>query len=119
VSDFRRLEVWQAARTLTREIYLSTTGFPDAEKFGLALQLRRAANSIGANIAEGMGRPSDLDALRFLGIATGSANEVEQHLVVAHDVGLMAMARSEELIAQVQRVRRMLAGLRVKISSRV
>ena len=119
MSDFRRLEVWQAARRLTREIYRGTSAFPDSEKFGLALQLRKAANSIGANIAEGMGRSSDRDALRFLSIATGSANEVEQHLVVANDVGLMTKKQSEELIAQVQRVRRMLAGLRVTISSRV
>ena len=119
MSDFRRLEVWQAARRLTREIYRGTSSFPDSEKFGLALQLRKAANSIGANIAEGMGRSSDRDALRFLSIATGSANEVEQHLVVANDVGYLTLRSSEELIARVTQVRRMLTGLRATISRRV
>jgi four helix bundle protein len=119
VSDYRRLEVWGLARGLTKAVYSSTEGFPAAERFGLALQLRKAANSIGANIAEGVGRATDRDTLRFLSFAMGSANEVEQHLVVASDVGLLAPNVAGDLIAQVQRVRRMLAGLRATISTRV
>jgi four helix bundle protein len=119
VSDYRRLEVWNLARSLTKAIYLSTQGFPPSERFGLALQLRQAANSIGANIAEGLGRASDRDTLRFLSFALGSANEVEQHLIVAADVGLLTKDVAGDLVTKVQRVRRMLAGLQTTISARV
>ena len=119
VSDYRRLEVWELARDLTIAVYSSTRGFPASERYGLALQLKKAAKSIGANIAEGVGRSSDRDTLRFLSFAIGSANEVEQHLVVASDVGLLDAEVASNLIAQVQRIRRMLAGLRTKIAGRI
>ncbi len=118
MGDYRKLEVWNLARRLTKSIYSQTETFPPTERFGLASQLRRAANSIGANISEGIGRATDPDTLRLLSVAVGSANEVEQHLVVANDVGLIPDGVTADLIGQVQRIRRMLVGLRRTIADR-
>ncbi|MGH9548185.1 MAG: four helix bundle protein, partial [Terriglobales bacterium] len=79
MEDFKDLRVWVKAYTLTLSVYKTTRGFPKEEMYGLTSQLRRAASSVGANIAEGCGRRSDGEMRRFLQIARGSANEVEYH----------------------------------------
>jgi len=63
---FEKLDVWQRSRSLTKEVYLITSKFPDSERFGLISQLRRASSSIGANIAKGMHRNTNKDKARFL-----------------------------------------------------
>jgi four helix bundle protein len=73
--------------------------------------LRRAAASIAANLAEGCGRESDSDFRRFVQIASGSACEVEYHLLLAHDLGLSDKSVYELLDGQVNEVKRMLVGL--------
>src|SRR5688572_13389103 len=75
VFRFERLEVWQDARRLSRTLYNLARSLPRAEEFALGSQLRRAAISIGANIAEGSGRNSDADFAHFLEISYGSAME--------------------------------------------
>src|SRR5262245_51790966 len=65
MQDFRKLQAWQAARELTTRIYRATAAFPSAERFGLTAQMRAAAVSIGANLAEGCGRATRADTLRF------------------------------------------------------
>jgi four helix bundle protein len=77
----------------------------------LASQLRRASASIGANLAEGCGRDSDADFRRFVQMASGSACEVEYHLLLAYDLGLIQKSVYEPLDAQVNEVKRMLVGL--------
>jgi len=86
MSNYRRLDVWKAAHQLTLQVYRETARFPTHERFGLTVQLRRAAVSIGANIAEGSGRGGK-EYARFLMIAAGSASEVEYLLLVATDLG--------------------------------
>jgi four helix bundle protein len=81
LKDFKDLKVWQKAHQLTILVYDALRHFPKDEIYGLASQLRRAAVSIGANIAEGCGRRSDGELVRFLQIARGSTAEVEHHLV--------------------------------------
>jgi len=78
------LDVWKKAVEFTVEVYRLTETFPKDERFGLTSQIRRAAVSIAANIAEGAGRKSDRDFLRFLSMAQGSASEVETEIVIAH-----------------------------------
>ena len=73
--DFRQIQVWKKAHQLTLEIYQVTARFPK-EFYGLTSQLRRAAASIAANIAEGFGRGGDIELARFLQIAIGSAYEL-------------------------------------------
>ena len=89
MKDFRRLKVWEKAHQVVLSVYRLTAQIPVEEKFGLTSQLRRASASIAANIAEACGRGGDGDFQRFLGIAMGSAREVEYFLLLAHDLGFM------------------------------
>jgi four helix bundle protein len=88
MQDFRNLEVWKWAHGLTLRTYRITEVFPKTEIFGLVSQLRRAAASIGANLAEGCGR-TQAEFARFVQIALGSASEVEYPLLLAHDLGFL------------------------------
>jgi len=76
----RDLIAWQASMQLLVEVYRVARQLPDIERYGLAAQLRRAAVSIAANIAEGFGRSARGDYLRHLSIACGSLREIETHL---------------------------------------
>ena len=81
--DFRELAVWQKAHHLTLAVYSASSSFPRNEIYALVSQLRRAASSIAANIAEGCGRGTDAEFARFRQIAMGSASETEYHLAVS------------------------------------
>jgi len=111
VQRFKDLTVWKRARDLVLRIYDATRLFPSEEKFELTRQIRRAAISICANIAEGRGRQSDRDFARFLWMAYGSANELESHLIVARDLGFLQLLEEETLERTIDEVRRMLHGL--------
>jgi four helix bundle protein len=111
VQDFRELKVWEKAHILTLEIYRATRSFPSDESYGLTSQMRRAAASIGANIAEGCGRESRPDFARFLQNAAGSASEVEYHLLLAGDLGYLSLEICGRLKESVSEVKRMLTGL--------
>jgi four helix bundle protein len=89
VGNFRTLAVWQKSYQLVLIIYRSTSGFPKAELFGMTSQMRRAAASIPASIAEGSGRGSDQELRHFCRIALGSANELEFFLLLSHDPGYL------------------------------
>ncbi|HKS16766.1 MAG TPA: four helix bundle protein, partial [Planctomycetota bacterium] len=75
--DFRKLDVWLKAHRLTLLLYRATATFPASETCGLVVQIRRAAVSIEANLAEGSGRSGDAERRRFVHIASGSASELE------------------------------------------
>jgi four helix bundle protein len=115
VQDFRNLKVWQAAHALTLDIYTWTKSFPVDERFGLTSQLRRAASSIEANLAEGCGRGSDDDFARFVQIATGSASELQCHLILAYDLGYLEPDSLHNLDDQSHRVKKMLVSLLQKL----
>src|SRR5689334_2394882 len=110
--DFRKLHVWHKAHAFTLETYMVSAGFPRDERFGLTTQLRRAAVSIGANLAEGCGRESDRELLRHVAIASGSASECECVLQIAADLHYLEPAAADALICQARELRRMLAGYR-------
>ena len=111
MQGFRQLIVWQKAHELTIEVYGVTARFPREELYALTSQLKRAAASIGANIAEGCGRGSDADFARFLLIAMGSASELEYHLLLAHDLRFLTKETYAGLNARTTEVKRMLASL--------
>ena len=87
--SFEKLDIWQLAIKLSVEIYKLTNTFPEEEKFGIVSQLRRASNSVSANIAEGVSRFSEKDKRRFIQIAYGSAVEVLSHLILSNKLGLL------------------------------
>ena len=89
MQDFRNLKVWQKAHELTLSVYSTTRGFPRDELFGVTSQMRRAASSIAANIAEGCGRTTDGGMRQSLSVAMGSATELDYHLLLARDLKLL------------------------------
>ena len=111
MNDFKDLNVWAKAHEMTLEIYRLTKSFPKEELFGLVLQMRGAAASIGANIAEGTGRRSDGEFGRFLHIARGSATELEYHLLLARDLGFLSAVAFSTLTTQTDEIQRMLTSL--------
>lgn len=111
MKDFKDLKVWVTAHELTLQIYRVTGTFPKEELFGLVSQMRRSASSIAANITEGTGRRSDGEFARFLHIARGSASEVEYHLLLAHDLGLISHTDFGGLTRRADEVQRMLTSL--------
>jgi len=117
MQDFRNLRVWRAAHEATLLVYRTTDAFPSDEAFGLTSQLRRAAASIGATIAEGCGRSSDADTRRCLHIALGSACETLNHALLARDLGLLDDERFALVESHLAPVRRMLVRLIERISA--
>lgn len=108
---FEKLTVWQSARRLSGEIYAVTQSFPKEEMFGLTSQIRRAAVSIVANIAEGSGRNSDADFAHFLEIAYGSSMELAALLYVAGDAGRLPIDARDVLLGLVGEVSAQLTAL--------
>ncbi len=86
-NSFKDLVVWQRAVQLSLAIYKLTASFPDAERFGLTNQLRRASVSVASNIAEGYGKSTKGEYFLFLGHARGSNFEVQTQLVIADGLG--------------------------------
>ncbi len=112
VRNYRELKVWQAAMDLAERCYLVTKGFPKDELFGMTSQIRRAAVSVPANIAEGQGRRSRKEFLHFLSTARGSLMELETHLILCQLVGLLEAQDVEALLSLADEISRMLSGLR-------
>jgi four helix bundle protein len=111
LNDFKELKVWKKAHATTIHLYKLTRQFPREELYGLTSQIRRAASSIGANIAEGCGRKSDGEMARFLHIARGSAVELECHLLLSRDLELMSAESFDVLERGVDEIQRMLTSL--------
>lgn len=109
---FEKLEVWQLAIEFSDDIYKATRSFSADERFGLTNQLRRAAVSIAADIAEGSGRFSDRDFVRFIEIAYGSLMETVSHMKIAQRQSFLADESATSLYATADRLARMLSGLR-------
>ncbi len=107
----KNLQVWRKSIGFVKDIYLITRAFPKEEMFGLTSQLRRAAVSIPSNIAEGNGRGSKKDLIRFLYIAIGSAAEIETQLIICHEIGLLNGNDFDRLINQDHEIIRMVTAL--------
>jgi len=105
--SFRDLLVWRKAHEFVLAVYQFTDPFPRREIFGLAHQMRRAAVSIPANIAEGFAKRSKPDKVRFLNIAEGSLEESRYYLILAQDLGY---GNSEQLMGQLEEVSRLLTA---------
>jgi four helix bundle protein len=111
IRSFKDLEVWQMSMTLAADCYRLTKDFPREEMYSMTAQIRRAAASVPANIAEGHGRQSTGSFVQFLRIAQGSLKELETHLLLAVRVGFTTQERIDPLLEPCQRVGRMLRAL--------
>lgn len=118
MKDFRNLKVWERSHSLVLKIYELSRRFPKEELFGLTSQIRRSAASIPANVADGRGRVSDADLRRFLGIAMGSASELEYQSLLARDLGYIEAASHQEVAMNIAEVKRMLASLINKLTTK-
>jgi len=110
IKDFKDLEVWKVARDLRHQMYKLAKGLPDIERFGLANQIRRAAASVTANIAEGYGRFGYQENIQFCRQARGSVYELRDQLTTCADESYVSSADAKHLEAEALRVIRLLNG---------
>lgn len=120
VRTYRDLKVWQGGMQLAVAIYRATEHLPEGERFGLISQMRRAAVSVAANVAEGHERQHDRELCQFLYISAGSLAELETYLCLCEELGYLDGTAVHPLFGQAAEVGRMLNGLisRVRKSSR-
>ncbi|MFO7627973.1 MAG: four helix bundle protein [Prochlorococcaceae cyanobacterium] len=109
--SYQQLKVWQESMELAVMCYQMTKVFPKEEMYGMTSQIRRAGASVPANIAEGYGRESRGDYIRFLQIAQGSLKELETHLILAQRVNLASNSAIQPLLNQCTTVGKMLRAL--------
>ena len=108
MNSFRELTVWQRSVELVAEVYILTKKFPKEEMFGLTSQMRRAAASIPANIAEGYARKHRREYVQFLRIAFGSGAELESHIAVAQKLEFLGISDSKSVESLLDETMRML-----------
>jgi four helix bundle protein len=111
MSDYKKLKVWEDAHKFTVDIYNITKKFPNNEQYGLTSQIRRSSSSVPTNIVEGCGQLDNGNLIRFLGIAKGSAFEVEYQLLLAKDLKYINKKDYDELNEKIQKIISMLTNL--------
>ena len=110
--NFQKLDVWHDAIEFAEKVYEFSKSFPDAERFGLTNQMRRAAAAVSANVAEGSSRSSRVEFARFIEMATGSLFEVVSHATIARKQELLSEGNYDVLFAAAEKQSKMLSGLR-------
>lgn len=118
MQNFKDLKVWQKAHQFSLKVYKITRLFPKEELFGLTNQLRRAAVSVAANIAEGCGRKTNKDFAYFLNISLGSANESEYFLILSGDLKYITEQDFQSLHIEINEVKAMLISLISKVRTK-
>ena len=118
INSYQDLEVWQRGMTLAEMAYTLTKPFPREELFGMTSQIRRAASSIPANIAEGWGRESTKEFQHFLRIAQGSLRELETHLLLVQRVNLTTLDAIAPLMETCQILGRQLIALQRSLTAK-
>ena len=117
MKDYKKLEVWQISKDLVIDLYRITKEFPKEEIFGLTSQIRRAAVSISANLAEGNGRNGDLELKRFLNIAFGSASELETLIIIVFELKYINEQDYKVIISKLESIQKMLSAFINKLQS--
>jgi four helix bundle protein len=114
----KNLQVWQKSISFVTEIYNLTKTFPKEEIYCIVSQIRRAAVSIPANIAEGCARKSTKEYIQFLYVSMGSAAELETHMIISSNLGYIAKNECEKLQTSLEEIIRMLSGLIKSLSEK-
>ena len=118
MKSYEDLEVWKKAIDLSVNIYEMTKLFPMEERYGLTSQIKRSAVSIASNIAEGSGRSTERDFIRFIAIARGSASELKTQIIIAYRIGFLNEIDYEKSVRWIDEITRMLSGLRKSLEAR-
>jgi len=118
-SGFRDLEVWKRAHGAVLEVYRVTNSFPRNEQFGVTSQLRRAAYSIPANMAEGFGRRTTKELLQSLAVANGSLEEMRYFLLLSRDLRYLAPEQFDKMEKELKAIAQMLAALVRSLKNRL
>lgn len=111
IKSFNDLATWKEAHKLVLAIYKATKQFPQDERFGLIIQLRRAVVSVSSNIAEGFSRNTNKEKVQFYYMALGSLTEVQNQLIISKDLSYMSKSRFDELMKQVIVVNKLINGM--------
>jgi four helix bundle protein len=106
-----RLDAWSKSVDFVTEVYRRTENFPKEERYGLTSQIRRAAVSIPANIAEGAGRHSQKEFAYFLSNSQGSASELETEIIIARNLGYFDETTFARLLMELETIGRLITGL--------
>ena len=109
-SEYYNLDVWVESRLLLVKIYNLTKNFPKEEQFGLTSQIRRCSISVPSNIAEGCGRNTPKDTIRFLYIARGSLYELETQLFLSSDLGFIKKSELDDVLEHVVVCKKLING---------
>jgi len=117
MQNFRNIEVWKKAHDIVKSVYKATVSFPASELYGITSQIRRASISIPTNIAEGCGKGSNADFVRYLQISFGSGNEVEYLLLLSFELNYLDKSTYESLAIQIEEVKKMLSGFIKKLKA--
>lgn len=117
ISDFKDLVAWQEGHRLVLGVYGATKLFPKEEVYGLTSQMRRAAVSVTSNIAEGFGRRTMKDRLRFYYQSHGSLIELKNQFEISHDIGILGVDEYRKCIQQADKTHQILQGLITKTRS--
>jgi four helix bundle protein len=117
INSFEQLTVWQQSHELAVLVYKQTQNFPKEEQFGITSQLRRAASSVSANIAEGFGRSTTNDKLHFLTIAYGSLLETRNFLYLARRLDYIDENSLESLLLQTTDCQKLINGTKRSLRS--
>ena len=118
MQNFKELKVWEKAHQITLSIYKVGAKFPKEEIYSLTNQLRRAASSIPANIAEGCGKNTQADLANFLNISLGSANETEYYLILSKDLDYLTEEEFSILSNSINEVKAKLISLIGRVRSK-
>ena len=117
--NYRDIQVWQRSHQLTLTIYKMIESFPASEQYALTSQMKRAAYSVPMNIAEGCGKSSEADFVRFLEIASGSASELDYQLVLVRDLGYIDENQYEQFLNELIEIRKMLTTFIKQVRKRL
>lgn len=111
IRNFRALEIWKLGKSIVVDVYRVTKELPKEEIYGLVSQMRRAAVSIPANVAEGFNRTHNAEYRQCLYVALGSCAELETHIEIAHELAFIATAQRDELLERLDHESKMLRNL--------
>ena len=118
VKSYKDLIVWQKTMGLVAFVYEITRNFPKEELYGLVSQMRRCAISILSNIAEGRGKQSSKEFVRFLDIAYGSASELETQVLISQRIGYLDQSIVESICSKITEISKMLHSMKVSVTEK-